>query len=198
LVELLIVVAIIGVLAATAVPNFLQAHVRSKVARAKADLRAIATGLEAYWLDNKAYPIGRTFCAGSMPNIDDYNMCPMELTTPVAYLTERPTDAFNARHQYKYLAPGLGFSNGVLTLLVMWIPRDFPNDTGQDDDVAYYSQGESPIDYGIWSVGPSGAKSFWESDLSHAPVPPRTWYDPSNGTTSEGIIARLAGGYQSP
>ncbi|MFP4381314.1 MAG: prepilin-type N-terminal cleavage/methylation domain-containing protein, partial [Candidatus Sumerlaeia bacterium] len=36
LIELLIVVAIIAILAAIAVPNFLEAQVRSKVARVKA------------------------------------------------------------------------------------------------------------------------------------------------------------------
>src|SRR4030095_5642527 len=51
LIELLIVVAIIAVLAAIAVPNFLEAQVRSKVSRTKADHRTIATALKAYRLD---------------------------------------------------------------------------------------------------------------------------------------------------
>ena len=37
LIELLIVVAIIAILAAIAVPNFLEAQVRAKIARVKAD-----------------------------------------------------------------------------------------------------------------------------------------------------------------
>jgi prepilin-type N-terminal cleavage/methylation domain-containing protein len=55
LIELLIVVAIIAILAAIAVPNFLEAQVRSKVSRAKSDLRTIATGLEAYFTDFNMY-----------------------------------------------------------------------------------------------------------------------------------------------
>jgi prepilin-type N-terminal cleavage/methylation domain-containing protein len=51
LIELLIVVAIIAILAAIAVPNFLEAQVRSKVARVKTDMRSIATGLESYTVD---------------------------------------------------------------------------------------------------------------------------------------------------
>ena len=51
LIELLIVVAIIAMLAAIAVPNFLEAQARAKVARAKADLRTIATALESYSVD---------------------------------------------------------------------------------------------------------------------------------------------------
>ena len=42
LIELLIVVAIIGILAAIAVPNFMNAQIRAKVARAEAELRTIA------------------------------------------------------------------------------------------------------------------------------------------------------------
>jgi prepilin-type N-terminal cleavage/methylation domain-containing protein len=48
LIELLIVVAIIAILAAIAVPNFLEAQVRAKVSRAKADIRSLATALESY------------------------------------------------------------------------------------------------------------------------------------------------------
>ena len=55
LIELLIVVAIIAILAAIAVPNFLEAQVRSKVSRVKADLRVLATGLEAYYVDYNMY-----------------------------------------------------------------------------------------------------------------------------------------------
>jgi len=47
LIELLIVVAIIAVLAAIAVPNFLESQTRAKVSRAKSDMRAVATALLA-------------------------------------------------------------------------------------------------------------------------------------------------------
>ena len=56
LIELLIVVAIIAILAAIAVPNFLEAQVRSKVSRVKADHRSLATAIEAYYVDNNSYP----------------------------------------------------------------------------------------------------------------------------------------------
>jgi len=58
LIELLIVVAIIAILAAIAVPNFLEAQVRSKVSRAQADMRSLATAVEAYSVDCKGqYPV---------------------------------------------------------------------------------------------------------------------------------------------
>ncbi len=56
LIELLIVVAIIAILAAIAVPNFLEAQVRAKVSRAKSDMRTIATALESYASEYNAYP----------------------------------------------------------------------------------------------------------------------------------------------
>ena len=57
LIELLIVVAIIAILAAIAIPNFLQAQVRAKVSRAKAEMRTAGTALESYFVDNNEYPV---------------------------------------------------------------------------------------------------------------------------------------------
>jgi len=56
LIELLITVAIIGIIAAIAVPNLLNAINRGKQKRTMADMRAIATAIEAYSVDNTAYP----------------------------------------------------------------------------------------------------------------------------------------------
>ena len=61
LIELLIVVAIIAILAAIAVPNFLEAQVRAKVSRTKNDMRTYATALESYRVDNNAYPVCHRF-----------------------------------------------------------------------------------------------------------------------------------------
>jgi len=56
LIELLIVVAIIAILAAIAVPNFMDAQIRAKVARVRADFRAIATAIEAYAVSSTDLP----------------------------------------------------------------------------------------------------------------------------------------------
>ena len=84
LIELLVVVAIIAILAAIAVPNFLTAHGRAKVSRAKADLKATATALECYFVDNNTYPW-------------DGNQGSYALTTPVSYITIFPIDPFSTR-----------------------------------------------------------------------------------------------------
>jgi len=63
LIELLIVVAIIAILAAIAVPNFLEAQTRSKVSRTASDMRSVAVAVEAYRVDNNDYPLP-TFSVG--------------------------------------------------------------------------------------------------------------------------------------
>ena len=56
LIELLIVIAIIGILAAIAIPNLLNAVQRGKQKRTMSDMRALATAIEAYQIDNSIYP----------------------------------------------------------------------------------------------------------------------------------------------
>jgi len=56
LIELLIVIAIIGILAAIAIPNLLNAVQRGKQKRTMSDMRALATAVEAYAVDNNMYP----------------------------------------------------------------------------------------------------------------------------------------------
>jgi len=56
LIELLIVVAIIAILAAIAVPNFLEAQTRAKVTRCKADMRSVTLALGAFSIDYNFYP----------------------------------------------------------------------------------------------------------------------------------------------
>src|SRR3954471_17676965 len=60
LIELLIVVAIIGILAASAIPNLLTAMQRSKQKRTMADVRTIATAWEARATDVNSYAAAGT------------------------------------------------------------------------------------------------------------------------------------------
>jgi len=56
LIELLIVVAIIAILAAILIPNFLRARAQSQVAASKSDLKNVATALESFFVDHGVYP----------------------------------------------------------------------------------------------------------------------------------------------
>lgn len=105
LIELLIVVAIIAILAAIAVPNFLDAQVRSKVARAKSDMRTLALAVESYYGDNNAAPLspenplsvsGSNWWWISLGS-GEARLAGWELrlTSPVAYITKTPKDPFH-------------------------------------------------------------------------------------------------------
>lgn len=56
LIELMIVVAIIGILAAVAVPSFIDATDEARVARIQADLSTIGAAVEIYYAKNGRYP----------------------------------------------------------------------------------------------------------------------------------------------
>jgi len=85
LIELLIVVSIISILASIALPNFLEAQTRAKVARVKAEFAVLATALETYRVDNQNYP---------ETNIRERWQRFTMLTTPIAYITAIPKDPF--------------------------------------------------------------------------------------------------------
>jgi len=94
LIELLIVVAIIAILAAIALPNFLEAQTRSKVARVQSEQRTLAIALEAYCCEHNHYP----------PSSLEWQH---NLTTPVTYMTSCCDDIFcklgvpgSCRYQY--------------------------------------------------------------------------------------------------
>src|SRR5690606_19174726 len=88
--------AIIAILAAIAVPNFLEAQTRAKVSRAQADMRSIATALEAYRIDNNGYPYGvvdNVLAPAFSPANIQYTVV-ARLSTPISYITSYPLDAF--------------------------------------------------------------------------------------------------------
>lgn len=58
LIEMMIVLVIIGIVAALIVPNVIGRPDQARVAVAKTDLRTIAASLEMYRLDNRTYPTG--------------------------------------------------------------------------------------------------------------------------------------------
>ncbi|PKH81725.1 pilin [Psychrobacter sp. 4Bb] len=67
LIELMIVVAIIGILAAIAIPQYQNYVGRSNVAAAVATLSSNKTGLEDYVLSNGAFPDGKTVAVQGKP-----------------------------------------------------------------------------------------------------------------------------------
>ncbi|MGD2083377.1 MAG: type II secretion system major pseudopilin GspG [Chromatiales bacterium] len=56
LIEILVVVVILGILAAAIVPQIMDKPEQARVAKAKTDIRALETALDLYRLDNFRYP----------------------------------------------------------------------------------------------------------------------------------------------
>lgn len=164
LIELLIVVAIIAILAAIAVPNFLEAQVRAKVSRVKNDQRSLATALETYYVDNNTYPLA----AGSSSGTTTVTM--LKNRGYVATATVPTGTAVAGRNEAgftvapKPAVPGL--TSGVpsffsLTTPISYISSYFtdPFSQGARDTFVYYPDGPCWIlvSYGPDADQPSGA-----------------------------------------
>ncbi|MCA9437266.1 MAG: prepilin-type N-terminal cleavage/methylation domain-containing protein [Candidatus Omnitrophica bacterium] len=100
LIELLIVIAIILILVAIALPNFADALLRSKVTKVMADHRALKTALESYQTDYRDYPYSWSYHPPELNAVfhfpeDGYVKWRLVvLTTPIAYMTELPETPF--------------------------------------------------------------------------------------------------------
>jgi len=191
LIELLIVVAIIAILAAIAVPNFLEAQVRSKVSRVKADMRSTATALEAYYVDSNKYPPDAQYGWLSPPGLVQYkSYLPRftHLTTPIAYESSVMEDVFAVQAVSKstvlddpYRVP---YGTGPL---VHPFPYDYackilPNG-GQElvSSWANISANPNAVMWALRSCGPDLVATVLGD-------PTAVIYDPTNGTVSSGDI----------
>lgn len=186
LIELLIVVAIIAILAAIAVPNFMEAQVRSKVSRSKADMRALATAMETYRIDNRIYPpVGDATRKG---HYVPYAERLVAITTPIAYITSFMVDPF-ARPEENELVPGDPHRMGMEFI---YSPGNLYHgaasryDTNAFRGTIYSIAGRGPdkrMDYGYYSMAHPAA---FESKINQ-------WgqYDPTNGTVSVGDLFLL-------
>ena len=70
LIELLIVIAIISIIAAFMMPNFLGVQDRAKEAGVKAVMHSIQLAVESYNMENEAYPMGNNIPMREL--IDNY------------------------------------------------------------------------------------------------------------------------------
>jgi prepilin-type N-terminal cleavage/methylation domain-containing protein len=189
LIELLIVVAIIAILAAIAVPNFLEAQVRSKIARVKNDQRTLATAFESYAVDNNRPPLdfAEYLNLVTRPNgMPDWMRCFCYncLTTPIAYITSPMRDPFMEMmmvttnrelpemryYHYQYFGPPFPWAGAqeVLKRGFTW---------------CIYSVGPKVADGAPWP-------DYYLQEGVPADVALSMTYDASNGTKSFGRIHR--------
>ncbi|MBI1291905.1 prepilin-type N-terminal cleavage/methylation domain-containing protein [bacterium] len=184
LIELLVVVAIIAILAAIAVPNFLEAQTRSKVARVKNDLRTYATAIEAYTVDHQRPPYD------GEPGFIYYGWINSlkQLTTPTAYLTSIEPDVFQdptvtpptrPEHYHRFNAGTGAHSFDYST--AYW--NDLPNNPDMRD------RWERRFGLGvIWKMSSCGPDRRFINGGSYFGM--ENSYDPTNGTLSDGDIIR--------
>ncbi len=114
--ELTLVATIVGVLAAIAVPNFLHAQIRAKVAANQTDLAMLSMCLEHYFDDAGAYPPNLLLPVRvpSAQPLEAYPFSLCVLTSPLPYTTQLPRDIFLDKHE-PYLPYGyIQFASGDL------------------------------------------------------------------------------------
>jgi general secretion pathway protein G len=105
LVELLIVMAIIGILAAIVIPNLIEAAKRAKISRAQADTHKIVAQTQLYMNDRDRYPgPGNPGLANLRNN---------------GYIAPSP-DPFDAPNDYQYLTPAVGAPMSMTDVIGAW------------------------------------------------------------------------------
>jgi len=169
LIELLIVVAIIAILALIAVPNYLEAQMRAKVSRIEADMRSLATAMEAYCGDWNDYPDRSDEALYTQTS--GYRGL-IRLTTPVAYITIIPLQPFQREREG-------AATKGSLTYEMA--------STGCSN--------RSPLGWAIYSCGPD----MIDDTGPGIPLYPyenmdTIVYDATNGTVSKGDVLRFGPG----
>jgi len=85
MVEILVVIAIIGLLMAFLVPNLFGAQDRAKETAVKAVMHSVQLGVEAYNMENGSYPIAH--------NVTLKNLCDNYLV-PASYLASIPKNPY--------------------------------------------------------------------------------------------------------
>jgi prepilin-type N-terminal cleavage/methylation domain-containing protein len=198
LIELLIVVAIIAILAAIAVPNFLEAQTRSKVARTKADMRSLATAIEAYRTDSNKYAPMNDKSPGDPAGMDYWSFTDASfhsrmsnfLTTPIAYISSTLEDIFIPQ-----MNPPPFSSTRYPARTRVGYRYTYFNYQEYYDASPTESFKERQGMVGIWmfySWGPDKHPNFsgYNAEPKVGSNSTYTRYDPSNGTISIGNIIR--------
>jgi prepilin-type N-terminal cleavage/methylation domain-containing protein len=181
LIELLIVVAIIAILAAIAVPNFLEAQTRSKTSRARNDLRAIAVSVESYVVDEGGLP----------PDANDIDRGPGPWPASVTEETGAALDLKTSGPEFWTFRTYRAWR--WFTTPVAYMTSVYIDPFSRVVPLSYQSFAYSA------SYGPQTKRAFCmlsscgpDKFVDQAGMVFRTYYDSTNGTTSAGDIFRPA------
>lgn len=112
LLEVMVVVAILGILAALVVPKIISRPDEARVIAAKQDIASLTQALKLYRLDNQRYP---TTEQGLQALVVKPVVSPLPLSWKAGGYVERlPRDPWG--HPYQYLNPGLRGEIDVFSL----------------------------------------------------------------------------------
>ncbi len=126
LIEIMVVVIIIGILAAIVAPNVIGRVDDAQITKVRAEISNINTALKFYRLDNFAYP---TTEQGLDALVTDPNDPNVRNWKPGGYLERLPRDPWG--NPYQYLNPGNNSEIDIYTL-----GRDGrPDGEGMDADI---------------------------------------------------------------
>ena len=132
LIEVMVVIVIIGILAALIVPRVMSRPDEARVVAAKQDIAAIVQALKLYKLDNMRYPTTEQ----GLQALVKKPVLPPEPTNwkGNGYLERLPEDPWG--HPYQYLQPGLHGEIDVLSLGA----DGAPGGEGNDADIGSWQQ----------------------------------------------------------
>ncbi len=214
LIELLIVVAIIGILAAIAVPNFLNAQIRAKISRSFSDMKALDTSVRMLNMDTNHLPIdgwdddtteGRDILKDVFNGVGDFPESERStsdylavLTSPISYMSSIPIDPFISKMKN---ADQFGFGSPFDTYIYADFDPNVPGTTSNSNNMNIQAL-EAPLaeQFGIpevqrgnWAfigIGPDAVAGLGGSGAASSRGFP---YDTSNGVVSAGDVVMVNG-----
>ncbi len=130
LIEIMVVIVILGILAAVVVPNIMSRPAEARIAKTKQDIRALSTAFDLYRLDNYTYPT-------TDQGIEALATKPTSPPIPKhyrekGYIKRVPRDPWE--NPYQYLNPG---EHGPIDIYSLG-----PDQTPSDDDIGNWTLGK--------------------------------------------------------